>query len=167
MPQPRYDSQYLADAAAIRDVHERYFQAVDRADVAGVRACFAANVDATYHMRPLIRGLDAMMEAIILPFFGKLKAGTTKVSTHFMGNFRIERLEGDVAETEAYAIAIHVLAGDAADQLSVMSMRYLDRLRRTPDGWNIVTRVQTLDWKCELPASFAMTLAQRVMRLPA
>jgi ketosteroid isomerase-like protein len=166
MPHPKIDSKYQSDYLALRDVQERYFQAVDRGDVNGVRACFAPDLEATYHTRPTMRGLDAMMDATILPFFGKLKAGTTKVSTHFMGNFRIELLEGDVAETETYAIAVHVLGGGTTDQLSVMSMRYIDRLKRSPGGWSIVTRVQTMDWKTELPAAFAMTMAKRVMGLP-
>ena len=164
MTQPRIDNQYLLDYAAIRDVHERYFMAVDRGDETGVRDCFTNDVHATYHMKPVMHGLDAMMDQTILPFFGRLKTGEVKVSTHFMGNFRIERLEGSIAETELYAIAVHVLP-DTPDKLRTVSLRYLDRLARSATGWKISEREQTLDWSCELPASYATMLAQRVMAL--
>lgn len=168
MSNPKIDSQYLLDYAAIRDLQERYFMAVDRGDVAGVRDCFSSDVHATYHMKPVMLGLDAMMDQTILPFFARLKSAEVKVSTHFMGNFRIERLEGDVAECEAYAIATHVLpdpAGKAHSLLRTISLRYLDRLQRTGACWKITKRVQTLDWACELPATNATPLAQRVMSL--
>ena len=168
MTQPRIDNQYLLDYAAIRDVHERYFMAVDRADVAGVRNCFNSDVHATYHMKPVMHGLDAMMDQTILPFFERLKKAEVKVSTHFMGNFRIERLEGDAAESEVYAIATHVLpdeSGQSHSKLRTVSLRYLDRLKRTSSGWRVSMRVQTLDWACEMPAINATPLAQRVMSL--
>jgi ribosomal protein L30/L7E len=81
-----------------------------------------------------------------------------------MGNFRIERLDMDVAETEAYAIAVHVLPA-TPDTLRMLSLRYIDRLVRRPDGWKIAKRVQTVEWGCAIPATTAATLAQRVMGL--
>ncbi|MBM3346368.1 MAG: nuclear transport factor 2 family protein [Betaproteobacteria bacterium] len=168
MIHPTINNQYLLDYAAIRDVQERYFMAVDRGDVAGVRECFTSDVHAAYHMKPVMLGLDAMMDQTILPFFGRLKTAEVKVSTHFMGNFRIERLEGDTAECEAYAIATHVLPdpeGQSHSRLRTISLRYLDRLARTGAGWKISKRVQTLDWACELPGTNATPMAQRVMSL--
>lgn len=168
MPNPKIDNPFLLDYAAIRDVQERYFMAVDRGDVQGVRDCFTDDVHATYHMKPVMLGLDAMMDQTILPFFERLKKAEVKVSTHFMGNFRIERLEGDAAESEVYAIATHVLpdeSGKAHSMLRTISLRYLDRLKRTHSGWKVCMRVQTLDWACEIPATNATPLAQRVMSL--
>ena len=164
MSHPNIDAQYPVHYAAIRDVHERYFMAVDRGDVAGVRACFAKDLEATYHQRETMKSLDAMMDQTMLPFFERLKSGAVKVSTHFMGNFRIERLAGVTAETETYAIAIHIVAG-TADVARVMSLRYLDRLAYATGGWAITKRVQTLDWNCEVPAGFAQTMATRVMAI--
>ncbi len=168
MANPKIDNQFLLDYAAIRDIQERYFMAVDRGDVQGVRDCFTDDVHATYHLKPVMLGLDAMMDQTILPFFGRLKSGEVKVSTHFMGNFRLERLAGDVAECEVYAIATHVLPdaeGKSHSRLRTISLRYLDRLKRTEAGWKISMRVQTLDWGCEMAGSNATPFAQRVFAL--
>ena len=52
MSNPKIDPQFLLDYAAIRDIQERYFMAVDRGDVQGVRDCFTDDVHATYHLKP-------------------------------------------------------------------------------------------------------------------
>ena len=89
-----------------------------------------------------------------------------KITTHFMGNLNISRLEGDVAETETNALALLVEPGNGADLVSVRSLRYLDRMRREESGWRISDRIHTLVWSCQMPANFAITLAQRVSVLP-
>lgn len=168
MPIATVNNQYLLDYAAIRDVVEFYFMAVDRADDPGVCSCFTADLESTYHQRATLYGLDAMMDQIIRPFFDRLKKGEVKVSTHFMGNFRLENLQGDVAHSEVYAIATHVLPdpeGKSHSRLRTVSLRYLDRLKRTSAGWRIDKRVQTLDWACELPGTNATPLPQRVMAI--
>jgi hypothetical protein len=45
------------------------------------------------------------------------------------------------------------------------SLRYLDRMRRQENGWRISDRIHTLDWSCQVPANFAITLAQRISAL--
>jgi hypothetical protein len=98
--------------------------------------------------------------------FTRLAAGELKATTHFMGNLSINRLEGDAAETETYAIAYLVRPAKPADQIIMRSLRYLDRLRRVSDGWRISERRHTLDWSCDAPATFAAALAQRVTAWP-
>jgi hypothetical protein len=63
-------------------------------------------------------------------------------------SFRLQR--ANVAETEAYAIAFLVRPGKDGDRVVMRSPRYLERLRKTNDGWRICDRVQTLDWSCEV-----------------
>jgi hypothetical protein len=89
-----------------------------------------------------------------------------KITTHFMGNFNILRIERDTAETEINAIAFLVEPKDGMDQVAIRCLRYLDRLRREKSGWKISDRIHTLDWSCQVPANFAITLAQRVSALP-
>jgi len=169
MPQHRIDNQYLLDRAAIHDLHARYFQGLDRGEPDQVRRCFTEDVIAFYDRgsaaRPggqaPVRGIDALMGSLIT--FKKQKAGEWKVTTHFMGNLNINALEGDIAETETNAIAFLVLAGEPTDQVAMRSLRYLDRLRRTGDGWRISERAHTLDWSCQVPTTFAVTMAQRLM----
>jgi len=83
-----------------------------------------------------------------------------------MGNLSFIRLEGDVAETETYALALLVEPANGVDLVAVRSLRYLDRMRREESGWRISDRIHTLDWSCQVPATFAITLAQRISVLP-
>ena len=167
MTEYRIDNQYLLDHAAIHDLHMRYFQGLDSGKREQVVACFTADVQAIYHGRPVARGIDALMADSLDPFYRRLDSGHTRIATHFMGNFKIERLEGDQAETEVYAIAFGVRALQPRDEVAMMSLRYMDRLVRTADGWKIRMRVQSMDWSCQPPATTTMNMAQRVMGLPS
>ena len=165
MPQHRVDIQCLLDRAAIHDVLARYFQGIDRGMRDQVRSCFTDDVQANYDGRSPVRGIDALMDSFLA--FRKQEAGEWKVTTHFMGNLNINLLEGDVAETETNAIAFLVLRGEPTDQVAMRSLRYLDRLRRVEGGWRISERQHTLDWSCQVPTTFAVTMAQRITTPPA
>ncbi|MGZ5730051.1 MAG: hypothetical protein ACXWI8_22875, partial [Burkholderiales bacterium] len=65
------------------------------------------------------------------------------------------------------AIAFLVEPSEGPDLVSIRSLRYIDRMRRQENGWRISDRIHTLDWSCQVPANFAITLAQRVSALPA
>jgi hypothetical protein len=84
-----------------------------------------------------------------------------------MGNFNLMQLQGDAAETETNAIAFLVEPMNGVDTVAMRSLRYLDRMRRQRDGWRISDRIHTLDWSCQVPANFALTLGERVSALPA
>ena len=157
--------QYLIDRAAIQELLARYFQGLDRSDPEQVRRCFTEDVHCHYDKRTPTRGIEALMGS--LQNFNKLQAGTMKITTHFMGNFSLTLLRGDVAETETNAIAFLVEPEKGADTVAMRSLRYLDRMRREKDGWRISDRIHTLDWSCQVPANFSLTLAQRVSALPA
>lgn len=156
----------LMDRTAIHDVVMRYFHGADRADKALVRSCFAEDVQAHYHERAPVRGADALIAQIAL--FDNLASGACKIATHFVGNLRFSQLDGDHAETETHAFAflINPAHGSGSDQVAMRSLRYLDRWVRAAGQWKIATRVHTLDWSCEMPASFAKSLAQRVNAFP-
>lgn len=164
MSQPRIDLQYVLDCTAIEAVLTRYYQGLDRGLPDQVRSCFTDDIKAYYDGREPIAGIEAMMNS--LNTFRRLAAGELKGTTHFMGNLNINRLEGDVAETETYAIAYLVRPGSPADAIDMRSLRYLDRLRRLNGEWLISERRHTLDWSCVLSANFAATLPQRVTTWP-
>jgi hypothetical protein len=164
MPQRSSEIQHLIDRAAIHDVHARYFQGLDRGSPEQVRSCFTDDVRCHYDKRTPTRGIEALIGS--LQNFNKLRAGTMEITTHFMGNLNITRIEGDVAETETHAIAFLVEPGSGGDQVAMRSLRYLDRMRREKSGWRISDRIHTLDWSCQVPANFALTFAQRVSVLP-
>jgi hypothetical protein len=165
MAQRSSELQYLADRAAIHDLMARYFQGLDRSSPEQVRGCFTEDVRAHYDKRTPTRGLDDMMKS--LANFEKLRDGRMRITTHFMGNLVFLRIEGDAAEIETGAIAFLVEPGAGGEVVTMRSLRYLDRMRREPEGWRICERIHTLDWSCEVPASFAITIAQRISTLPA
>src|SRR5262245_56510605 len=157
--------QYLMDRAAIQDLLVRYFQGLDRGSPEQVRNCFTDDVRARYDKRTPTTGIEELMDS--LQNFNKLKEGTMRITTHFMGNLNITSIQGDVAETETNALAFLVDPGEGTDRVAMRSLRYLDRMRREKNGWRISDRIHTLDWSCHTPASFAITLAQRLSALPA
>lgn len=156
------DVQYVLDRTAIAEVLARYFQGLDRGLPDQVRGCFTDDVRAYYDDREPVFGIEALMQSLVT--FRTIADGTLKATTHFMGNFNLQRLEGDTAETETYAIAFLVLPGEP---IAMRSLRYLDRLRKTDGEWRISVRRHTLDWRCELEPKFAAELAQRITAWPA
>ena len=158
------DVQYLIDRAAIQDVLGRYFSGLDRCNKEQVRSCFTDDIHAHYDQRGTVIGIEALMGEFRT--FKRMAEGIMKVTTHFMGNLQIKSIAGDIAETETNAIAFLVAPGKGEGEIAMRSLRYIDRLRREKDGWRISDRVHTLDWSCELPANFAVTLAQRLSVLP-
>jgi ketosteroid isomerase-like protein len=158
---PSSDLQYLADRAAIQEVLVRYFQGLDRCSTQQVRSCFTEDVHVHYDKRPPVNGIEAVMAHFRT--FDRMAKGQVKGTTHFMGNLNIKYIRGDIAETEMNAIAFLV---DPEDMVAMRSLRYIDRLRRDENAWRISDRVHTLDWSCQLPANYAITLAERVSALP-
>ena len=156
--------QYLLDRAAIHDVLARYYQGLDQGKQDQVRNCFTEDVRAKFDDRPLAIGIDALMESFSV--FRNHQSGAWKITTHFMGNLNFNLLEGDVAETETNAIAFLVLPDVPKEQVTMRSLRYLDRLRRTSDGWRICERQHTLDWSCHVPTSYSLSIGQRIMTRP-
>lgn len=159
--------QMLLDRAAIHDVLNRYYQGIDQGDADKVRRCFSEDIVAKFDDRPLVRGLNALMDNFFV--FKAQQSGDWKITTHFMGNLNFNVLDGDVAETETNAIAFLVLPGASAmakEQVAMRSLRYFDKLRRTTDGWKICERQHTLDWSCHVPTSYAVSLGQRLTKRP-
>lgn len=159
MSQQLLDIQCLLDRAAIHDVLVRYFQGIDAANPDQVRSCFTDDVRAAYDGRTFVDGIDALMGSFLA--FERKASGDWKATTHFMGNLSFNLLQNDIAETEAYAFAFLVTPSTPTDKVAMRSLRYLDRLRRTKDGWRISDRIHTLDWSCEVPATFAVAMSAR------
>lgn len=158
-PQPS-DIQRLLDRAAIHDVHVRYFRGIDAADQDQVRSCFTEDVRAAYDGRTFVDGIAALMGSFLA--FKNKASGEWKATTHFMGNLSYLLLRDDESETEICAFACLTTPGTPTDRLAIRSLRYLDRLRRTPDGWRICDRVHTLDWSCEMPVTYAAEMSKRI-----
>lgn len=164
MLENKIDLQYLLDQAAIHQLHLRYFRAIDHGDKEKVRACFTGDVISTYHGRKSTKGVDALVDQID-PTFNYLKNKESTVVYHFMGNMNILRLEGDIAETETYAISCPRFEGEG-DGIGLRGLRYLDRLRRDGGEWRICERQKVNDWEAHGSKAFWTTVAQRINALP-
>jgi len=168
MSQQQKDIQTLLDRAAIHDVIARYYQGLDQSNPEQVRACFTEDVRTKFDDRPATQGIEELMASFLA--FKKHKSGEWKITTHFMGNLNFNMLEGDVAETETNAVAFVVLPASSAvakDQVAMRSLRYLDRLRRTPQGWRICERQHTLDWSCHVSTSSSVSIGERLQQRSA
>ena len=152
--------QRLLDREAIRDVLVRYFHGADSGDAAILRSCFTPDVQARYTDRPPVAGLEALMEQI--PLLRNLASGACTICTHFMGNLRFARLDAATARTETHALAFLVTPADGGNAVNLRSLRYLDRWRREAGEWRVAERTLTLDWSCQVPATFARSFAARV-----
>ncbi len=156
--------QTLMDRANIHDLLNRYYQGIDRGSMAQVESCFTEDVRCWYDGRPATVGRPALMDSFLA--FRKQKTGEWKITTHFMGNLNFNRLEADSAEVETNAIAFLVQPQTTDTFVNMRSLRYVDQLVKTSSGWLIQKRVHTLDWSCQVPATFAKTTAERIVSIP-
>jgi 3-phenylpropionate/cinnamic acid dioxygenase small subunit len=128
----------LADRMAISDVVVAYAHAVDRRDWAAVRACFApdAHVDGT-RMQGAFGDYFPFLQKQLLMF---------ERTTHFVSNHRAQ-VDGDRAQAETYAVALHFWTDDTANlRRMAVSVRYDDTLERR-GRWCIVRRKVVADWR--------------------
>ena len=128
----------LADRVEIFDLVSRYCRAVDRADYAAVRAVYAD--DGVDHHTGFSGDADG--------YVAWLKQRTAQFSgtMHVLGTHIVE-IDGDTAVSETYGTAHHW--GEPVDDPALnftSGVRYLDRLRREPEGWRIAERFAVREW---------------------
>jgi hypothetical protein len=119
--------QRLVDESAIRRVLSRYSRAIDRRDYDLLRTCY--HPDAVDEHGWYDGDVDGFVEY--------LRSGhLADFESHFLGNPHIE-VEGDVAWTETYCLALHRTG--VRDRLQ--HVRYLDRFEKRDGDWRIAHRV--------------------------
>ncbi|TFV59728.1 nuclear transport factor 2 family protein [Mycobacterium sp. PS03-16] len=122
-----------ADTAQIADVLIRYATGIDAKDWALFRTCWADEVDIDYgdlgrHTDP--DAFTTLMEQI---------HGRMGQTYHRISNVAVT-VEGDRATARSYVHAVLQSApGDADSWIDALG-HYDDELRRTAEGWRIVTR---------------------------
>lgn len=124
-----------SDMQDIRDALMRYCRGIDRGDEVALASAY--HDDATEHHGPFEGRV-----ADFIPFVIDILK-TLEVSMHMILNVLIE-LDGDVAASEAYFIAIQREGG--ADVEDHIGGRYLDRFERRNGEWRIAHRLVVLDW---------------------
>ena len=147
--------QALLDKQEIREALMRYCRGVDRWDEALIRSAF--HPDAHDDHGPFQGAASDFPEWAL----GVLR--NNSVTTHFVGNQLIE-VEGDVAYSEAYLVALHRFERDGEQYDWVMGGRYVDRFERRGGEWKIADRVTVHDWTRVDPVVETFAFADRFVQ---
>lgn len=127
--------QRLADEAELRALSATYTRGLDRHDQELVRSVFAE--DATTHYGAFRGGPDEMAAMA-------MKALSAYSATqHFLGQINLT-IDGDAGTGEVYFQAFHRHGTEGFDRF--ICGRYIDRYRRTQDGWRMTHRTEVVDW---------------------
>ena len=130
----------LVDDLAIRRVLYRYCRGIDRLDLEMVRACY--HPDATDNHGDYSGGVDGFLEYV------RGARAVYESTMHTLGNILIE-IDGDVARSEAYALAQHRIPprGRHPQRDNWVGLRYIDRFERRDDRqWRIAERICVYEW---------------------
>ncbi len=130
-----YSLQRLADEAELRALSATYTRGLDRHDRDLVRSVFAD--DATTHYGTFRGGPDEMADMAMRAL------SAYRATQHFLGQVNLT-IDGDQATGEVYFQAFHQHATEGFDRF--ICGRYIDRYRRTPDGWRMTHRTEVVDW---------------------
>ena len=124
------DMQALLDKNEITELLTRYMRAIDRGDIATLRASYAP--DATEEHGGMYAGpaqgyIDTIERALINPRL---------VSTHTISNLLIE-VAGDEAPSEHYVLALTRVKADGVVSDGLVATRIVDDLVRHEGRWAI------------------------------
>ena len=135
------------DRALILDVWARYSTSIDGRDLAALRTCFADDAVAGYWPGHQLDGADE-----IVAFIGG-SIGSFRATQHLIGTHSFEFEDDDTARASTYVQAAHVMDRGGREVVVVVGGRYVDRLRREPDGWKLVERRFEPMWTTEAASS--------------
>jgi ketosteroid isomerase-like protein len=150
------DVAHLLDRLALTDLVASYARRCDRGDADGTAALFTPDGELRIFERGKTEPVRERLgrEAITMAMAGLSRYDAT---LHVVANHTVE-LDGDEATGEVYCLAHHIrdVAGpDGAPLRSdyVMHIRYLDRYRRTDEGWRIAQRHLHLEFTEDRPVA--------------
>lgn len=120
------------DRFAINDVMVDYCLHLDRMDLAALARLFTPDCEVIYGPDPRLSARGAVaLEASLARMWRWTR------TAHHLSNVRLWPDGPDSARSESYVMAWHERPDGTS---ATIYGRYLDRLRRTPDGWRIATR---------------------------
>lgn len=123
----------LLDAQAIEQVWLRYFDRVDADDAMGAVADFADDAHIEIMTGRQVAGREAyarLLDAVLAQYAS---------TSHHASNFVIEYIDDDTVTMQAYVYAYHRLR-ETGEPWHLWA-RIVDRMRRTPDGWQVVEHI--------------------------
>jgi uncharacterized protein (TIGR02246 family) len=140
------------DRFALRELVERYAQAVDRGDAAGVAELFTDDGVLATWMEPgrdeptgERRGRAAIAAAV---------DGINRyVATHHTVSSTSAVVSGDTAIGETACVAHHVADDDGEVTDRVLYLNYRDEFRRADGGWQFRRREVRVRWAAVTPVS--------------
>ena len=135
--------QELLDKTEISELLTRYLRAIDRGDIATLRASYTD--DATEEHGGLYAGpaqgyIDSIAAALTHP---------RSVGTHTLSNVLID-IDGDRAASEHYVLALTRVKVDGVVRDSLVASRIMDDLERRDGRWLIARRRLRFDWAHDL-----------------
>lgn len=140
--------QVLADQEEIRRVLYTYFRAVDAADWDLMASCY--HDDATdEHAGVYTGGIDGLVRWCVENVAREFS------SWMHLGGQSIIDVDGDTAQTETYAVAIHKTHPDASGSTHdvIAAGRFFDRFEKRDGAWRIAQRRLVIDWIPSAPVS--------------
>ncbi len=140
----------VADRLELRELVDRYAQAVDRTDAAGVAALFVEDGTLATWLDPTSsegtgqrQGRAAIAAAI--------RGMARYVATHHTVSSASVAVDGDTATGETRCAAHHLEDTPAGRRDTVLYIRYLDTFARDRDGWRFRRREVRVQWRSVVP----------------
>lgn len=130
--------QEMRDEFELRKLVHRYCRAVDRGDLAALRALYhddAADDHGAFSTGSVDEFLGQLAAA--RPYLRSMQHHVTTV------DFAVD---GDCAEGEIYNFATHTFAAGDRDVDVMVGGRYLDKYERRAGTWKFVERMIVTDW---------------------
>lgn len=140
----------LGDKMALRELVERYAQAVDAKDGAAAAALFTEDGRLVSHLmpgtedEPLVRSGRAKVQRAL-----EMGLAQYRLTTHVIGGQVIEDLSAERAAGVTQCLAHHLVEEDGHQRLMVMAIRYHDSYARSAEGWRFAERRLKLEWRTE------------------
>jgi len=147
------DEGRLADRMALRELVDRYAQAVDERDIDTVVHLFTEDGVLLSHIMPGTeetplerRGHDKLRRAM------ELGLAQYTSTTHVIAAQVVELAGDDDAAGTTTCLAHHVYTGDGGgERLLVMAICYRDRYHRQLGSWRFAERRLELQWSDDRP----------------
>jgi hypothetical protein len=131
--------QVLPDKNEIAELLTRYMRAIDRGDIAALRACYAPGATEEHggmYAGPAQGYIDTIERALVNPRL---------VATHSISNLLVE-VAGDEARSEHYVLAMTRAKAGGVVSDSLVATRIVDDLARHEGRWAITRRRLRFDW---------------------
>lgn len=143
----RDDFFELLEKESIRNTISSYFYYLDSRKFDLLKKCFTPDAKGEYDVskKILINREDIIDALRVITRF--------KYSHHLIGSMMIE-IEKDLAKTDTYAIA-YLFSGNnkRGNRIIVRGLKYIDKLIKTDEGWQIVHRIHIPLWQSEMVAT--------------